>query len=335
MIDPGVINFYFGEVVKVEAYQKTTDTTDATELFTVYVDVIYKSNKKNIKCKPASNNIKQIPNIGENVLIFQGYHHTTKYNNELKQWEKYRQWYYMPPIGIQSSVNSNVLPINTEIFTPDATVPERTISSLQPFKGDILYEGRWGNSIRLGSTITTASGYDQTPTWSGTESGDPIILISNSAESKPGKDFIIEDIKQDPASLYLTSTQKIPGLLLGETNKPNSLTCFTGESIFNKSQLIGVADRIMLKAKTDIAVIDAPRGIVLNTTGEVKIGSDDAAQSMVHGDELLSILQRILNQLNSPIMCGGLVGTFMDLSATTEAQSKLQNLLSKKYFIKK
>lgn len=332
MLDQGVINFYYGEVISDTSvtYKRKTDGTDANELFKVDVKIFQQNNEKIISCKPASSNIKQIPIIGETVLIFQGYDHTSTYE------KKRRQWYYMIPIGIQSSVNSNILPINSQVFTPDTEISERVISSLQPFKGDLLVEGRWGNSVRLGSTITTTTTYDQKPTWIGDKDGDPIIVISNSKESVSGKQFRIEDVKQDYASIYLTSTQKLGNLLLGESNNPNSLSCFTpGESIFNQSQFVGVADRIVLKAKTDIAVVDAAKGIVLNTQGEIKLGSDDAEESMVHGNELLAILQKIINQLNSPIICGGLSGTFVDKSSTAQAQAKLQKLLSSKYFIKK
>jgi hypothetical protein len=56
---------------------------------------------------------------------------------------------------------------------------------------------------------------------------------------------------------------------------------------------------------------------------------------MVHGDVLLTVLQKILNQLNSPIQCGTMVGTFIDKSNTVAAQKLLQKLLSSTYFINK
>jgi hypothetical protein len=109
----------------------------------------------------------------------------------------------------------------------------------------------------------------------------------------------------------------------------------TAESLFDKSQFIGIADRVILKAKTDIAIIDSPKAIILNTTGEIKLGSDTADQSMVHGDVLLQVLQKILNQLSTPIQCGTMSGTFLDRSNITSAQQDLQNLLSQKYYINK
>jgi hypothetical protein len=173
------------------------------------------------------------------------------------------------------------------------------------------------------------------PTWTGTKSGDPVILLSNSRESEAGKKFVVENIDLDYSSVYLTSTQKIPNLLLGESNSRNPINRYESESQFSRSQFLGVADRVILKSKTDIAVIDSPVAIILNTTGEIKLGNDEASSNMVHGDVLLKIMQKILSQLNSPIQCGTMVGTFIDKSSINTAQRELKNLLSQKYYLSK
>ena len=125
-------------------------------------------------------------------------------------------------------------------------------------------------------------------------------------------------------------------MLLGDTLNKNPLSCYLpAESQFDKSQFIGTADRVILKAKTDIAIIDSPKAIVLNTSGEIKLGSDTADQPMVHGDVLLTVLQKILNQLNTSIECGTMLGKFTDRSNIDLAQLELNNLLSQKYYINK
>ena len=336
MIDYASINFYFGEVIEPlkSTYKRSEDSNDVNQLFTIDVLVRYKNNEKRFaNVKPANNNIKHIPLVGENVLIFQGFSHDSNRN------KRDPQWYYTLPIGTQSGTNTNYLPINSISFTPDKNAVERTVSPMQPYLGDFITEGRWGNSIRLGSTITTTN-YDVLPTWNGQTAGSPIITLSNSKESEKGKKFITENLEQDYSSLYLTSEQNISTLLLGDKNSRNPLTKFTpAETQFNKSQLIGVADRIVLKAKTDIAVIDSPTAIVLNTTGEVKLGNDAADSSMVHGDVLLKILQKLINQMLSGVQVGD---TYAPTSGYTnggqyakDAQALLQELLSSTYFIKK
>jgi len=298
------------------------------------VDVHYSINgrKQYLKnVKPANPNIKQIPIIGESVLVFQTINHESNIN------ESFPQWYYMFPIGISSNINTNIIPTvdyNTEF---DVDYPYNTKTSfLQPYKGDLLLEGRFGNSIRFSSTIDFKDTYTQPGNWSGINNGDPILILSNGREYKENKQFVTENINTDKSSLYLTSTQKIP-LVLGSENQPNSLTgALTPngtETNYIGSQLLGVSDRVILKARTDLAVIDSPLGIVLNSTGEIKLGAEDAAVSMVHGDILVSVLQNIINQLNSIIQCGSASGTFINLQYAEKAQKQLQELLSSKYFM--
>jgi hypothetical protein len=318
------------------------DTKFADMLFTIRVQSVNRlTNKHDIRtCRPINNNVKQIPLVGEHVLIFRAY------NQETTLDKTGIEWYYFSPYSITSGVNENFLPgisygdtitvSDVKKIVPGKTFKPKTISPLQPFEGDLLFEGRWGNSIRLGSTVPDSDRYTLQAPWIGVDIGDPIIVISNNRENLKNKHLVTENIKNDGASLYLTSTQKIPDLEFGSKQKKNPLRCYyPNESNFVNSQFIGTADRVILKAKTDIAVIDSPKAIVLNTAGEIKLGSDNATESMVHGDVLMQLLQKILNQLNTPIQCGTMAGTFIDKSNTISAQNLMQQLLSSKYFMKK
>jgi hypothetical protein len=299
-------------------------------------------NKKPFIARPGNINIKQIPLVGEFVLIYKTFNQVS---DSLKRRES---WYYISSVDLQSSIHANLLPgisggkTQEEIDNtkPGNTFDFKIVSPLQPYEGDLLVEGRWGNSMRFSSTIDLKgdqSVYTIPSPWKGVgQQGQPIIVLSNGRKSKANKQFVTEDIQADESSLYLTSTQKIPNLVLGTNSDKNPLTCYyPNESQFAKSQFIGVADRVILKSKTDIAVIDSPKAIVLNTTGEVKIGNDSATESMVHGDVLLTVLQKILNQLSMPIQCGTMTGTFIDKTNISSAQRSLQDLLSNKYFIDK
>ena len=183
-----------------------------------------------------------------------------------------------------------------------------------------------------GSIVTEA----KSPTWTGDTNGSPITILSNGRINLDKKEFVVEDINIDNSSIYLTSTQRIP-IVLGSDNKPNSLTgCITlggNESQYIGSQLLGVSDRVILKARKDLVVIDSPLGIVLNSTGEIKLGSEDATESMVHGDVLLDILSLIINQFNTVIDPN--TYDYINKSNSIKAQKKLQELLSSKYFINK
>jgi hypothetical protein len=97
------------------------------------------------------------------------------------------------------------------------------IKNLYPNEGDVIIEGRFGNSIRFGSTAKQPSGSTNIESpWSTTgENGSPITIIRN-GQSKADIDFnnwypIYEDIQNDDSSIYMTSGQTIP-VVLGSTN---------------------------------------------------------------------------------------------------------------------
>jgi hypothetical protein len=320
------VQFYFGEVVQntsnlTNTYKRQTDSSDSNNLFCLTILVRENNNTINIEnVKPAFPNIKQIPIIGENVLVFRGYDFTTSPD------ARTHQWYYFPPVGIGSGINSNVLPINSHTFTPDVNFVQRSSPILQPYRGDILLAGRYGNSLRLSSTIPTTD-YDVQPNWTGKTVTDPIIILSNTTYTNTDRKYVVENIEQDVSSLYLTSTQTVPIVL------SNNLESYT--SAFNGSQLIATADRIILRAKTDIAILDSKEGIILNTDGDVLIGSDAASEPIPHGNVLVEILQELISAIGAGSTSPGGPCTPNGVAQLQNALTKLNSLNSSNYKIKK
>lgn len=313
----------------------TSDVSDATidKLFALKVRSCSTYFNKNVYlARPASTSIKRIPLVGEFVLIFKTFNEQTTPT----RWRE--SWYYVSTIDLQSSINENMLPgISIELSQEqiDSTQPGKTfirksISPLQPFEGDTLIEGRSGNSIRFGSSINTAypsNYYYKSASWitPNTNGGDPIIVLSNGRKNLTAKEFIVEDVEQDASSLYLTSTQRLDKLTLSK-----ELTVHN--EIFAGSQFIGVADRIILRAKTDIAVIDSEAGVILNTPNEIYIGGEDASEPLSHG----LILQQILQLLVQAIAAGSTgPGGAPCVTNAADVLTQISNLLpelnSKKY----
>jgi len=76
---------------------------------------------------------------------------------------------------------------------------------MQPFPGDLIFEGRQGQSVRF-------TGYKSKKNIfvDDSNNGKPLLIISNGQESVGnGYDHIIEDIDKDSSSIYLTSDHKI------------------------------------------------------------------------------------------------------------------------------
>ena len=282
-------HFYTGEVIENNLTKTYLDSNDlGNDHFLITVRP-YEGKLQDVTCRPAVIGIKQIPLIGEHVLIFQGL-------NEFSNADKVRyQWYYFPAYSIQSNINNNALPNITQIRDSDEnpvdesnvklgeSFKERDISSMQPYEGDTLIEGRWGNSIRLSSTINEGN-YSIKPEWY----GDPVIILSNTVNHK-SKRFITENIKTDSSLLYLTTTQTLPNLVLSKSLNAEG----TKSNLYKESQLVGIANRITLQSKTDRVILDSPKAISLITKGQVRLGADDASSSVALGEKLQECLRKI------------------------------------------
>jgi hypothetical protein len=290
--------FHVAEVIdsKSNTYKYIGDGPDKTsdKLFTITVQIVNRVTKEyeSYACKPFNMNIKQIPLIGEHVLIFKAY------NQETTLTKTGIEWYYFSPYSIQSSINSNLLPgisyntiseADAQKIKPGVNFETKSISPLQPYEGDLMIEGRWGNTLRFGSTTKNEPGLINS-SWHGAAStvGDPIIILSNGQINKPNKQFVVENIQTDNASIYLTSTQKIKQFKL-----QNKLKIGSSESAFSKPQLIGTADRIILTAKTDIVAIDSQKGIELHAP-KINIGISDEKEPLLHSTATIELLKKLI-----------------------------------------
>ena len=144
------------------------------------------------------------------------------------------QIYYSSVINVWNHSHHNALPSRGEkqnLSDPDAQVDKSInlgtymsesieIKSLIPFEGDFLLEGRFGNSIRFGSTNNSEK-LTVKNHWSSGESktGDPITIIRNGQrgirvplneqDEINGSEPTIEDPNGDDSTIYMTSNQVI------------------------------------------------------------------------------------------------------------------------------
>jgi len=218
------------------------------------------------------------------------------------------EFYYLPPINAWNTPHHNVVPssgnnswdtpqadylatelgfvVNTD-FTGNETLvgqyftEKDDVRPLQPYEGDIIYEGRWGNAIRFSSTVATSP----LPPWSQEGSpellGSPITLITNGQQyvdpliTSPFS-FITEDINLNKSSIYLTSTQNIPletNILTSSfsynDNQPQSIPTY------NSPQILLSSGRLVLNSKTDSIILSSPKIIHLSALDSVNIDSDN------------------------------------------------------------
>jgi hypothetical protein len=279
---------------------------------------------------PLDTHIKTIPVPGEIVLI------VTAASAFAGNFRKEGTNYYLSTVNIQSSINYNGVPTSSEIpqsnktsygnaslgasFTPFNSTPERTKKTFKPlngqnalqlFEGDVVIEGRNGNSIRLSSTIKVTTGVTKQPTWTLGNPGDPILIITNTKKNLANNGFRIEDIKKDDSSIYLTSTQRLPLVLAGPLTTTN-IKIGTFSTNLSGKQIVMSSDRIVLNAKEKEIALSSKNGISISSKGGIVLESSKditleastinlgfpAVYSAVNGEPLQNILTQVVTAIN-------------------------------------
>lgn len=288
-------------------------------------------NTKPFLARPANMNMKQIPLVGEFVLIYK------TFNQDSTPTKRRESWFYLTAVDVQSSMNANLLPgisdktaneISLQI-KPGKTFQFKSVSPLQPYEGDFILEGRTGNSIRFSNTIKSGGAYSIAAPWQGETSEDhlstqPIIVLSNGRKNQTNRKFVVENIQQDDASLYLTSTQKLSDFRLNNTIRQSKQT----ESDFSRSQFIGVADRITLKAKTDVVVLDSQQAVELNAP-TISMGIKKEKEPGLHSTAVENLFNLFFQIVSTSLTNSGgpvLVSDPTFISKYQEEINKLKNI---------
>ena len=312
---------------------------------TIQFKIVSSDNVGNIRfAKPLYPNIKCFPIVNELVVIFlitipsivnESYTTEYYYMNGVSFWN--HPHHNSTPIPFENNLppsqqldyqqtegglvrritdGSSEIELNSPLNPSQNTFIERSnIHPLLSFSGDMIYEGRWGNSLRLGSTAKSKSLYNNN--WSSVgENGDPITIIRNGQPknvSTEGWLPITENISKDLSSIYLTSTQKIPFSLSNE-NFISYTTPPITPAQYSNPQIIFNSDRIILNAKSDSILISGQNSVGLSSNGSINVESTDsinissklinlgdknASQSVLKGDDTVEYLKILINELQN------------------------------------
>tara|TARA_R110000803_G_scaffold14714_3_gene40911 strand:+ start:111 stop:1343 length:1233 start_codon:yes stop_codon:yes gene_type:complete len=239
---------------------------------------------------------------------------------------------------------------STEIDLGKDFIEKLSIRNLQPYEGDLIYQGRWGQSFRFGSTNKDASIPN---TWSKSgENGDAITILKNGQHEEDSDPWIpqVEDINTDKSSIYLTTTQEIPIDLASKSYKSYTSSP-TAAPIFNTEQVILNSGRLLFNAKSDSILLSSFDTINLNSVNSVNIdtpktivsspkiylGDKNATEPIILGDKFLSDFSSLMTSLIS--LCSALgtpIGTPIPFvpnvaipAPATQTLVKAQTMLNK------
>ena len=286
---------------------------------------------------PLFPNVTHIPVENEIVYIIQ------LPSNNIQDNVNSTVYYYFQPINIWGSVHHNAIPDpvgnlfnrsdsaqandyqkteggtirrvtdgGTEIDLGDDFNENISVRNLQPYEGDIIYEGRWGQSLRFGST---ASGSVIPNPWSKSgENGNPIMILKNGQHEEDTKPWIpqVEDINTDASSIYLTSTQLIP-ISGSSTSYESYFSPPTSLSEYNGEQVILNSGRLVLNSKSSDILLSSFKTINLNSVNSVNVdtpttiikskrialGDKNASEPIILGDKFLTDFETLCTDLAS------------------------------------
>ena len=281
-------------------------------------------------------NFKNYPLVNEVVMII------SLANNGFDETFNQSTYYYLNPLNLWNSQETNPIPVPSQniksssqnkgyleteagnpnkpdsqentTFKPGTYFTEKGIvNPLYAFEGDIIFEGRFGNSLRLGNTVPNDVA-SLNNNWSVTGSlGDPITIISNGLHSEsPSFNSITEDVNTDKSSIYLTSTQQLPIEVSSQNDYLSYNTAPTAPNQYSGNQVILNSGRLLFNTTQDHILLSSAKSINLNTvesvnidaasqtviqTPELYLGGIETAQPVVLGDDLVNLLNKVLTDL--------------------------------------
>jgi hypothetical protein len=283
---------------------------------------------------PLNPNIKNYPLINEIIYLI------SLPNNEIGKTTSSLKSYYINVVNLWNHPHHNAYPANpnnplpeqnkdyietqagsvrqitdqsTEIFLGNTFIERPNIHPLLPFEGDFISEGRWGNSIRLGSTVkNTPNNWSSSGT-----NGDPITIIRNGQgkQTEQGWIPITEDINNDESSIYLTNNQTIP--LKAESTsyvsyEGSGYEAPTTPNTFNGNQIILNSGRLVFNSTYDHILLSSAKSVNLNAKASVNIDTDKfivqsnntylgniklATEPLMLGKKTTDVLRDLVNKL--------------------------------------
>ena len=291
---------------------------------------------------PLQSHIKHIPLKNEIILI------VTSPSEVLEDSRNNVRDYYLDIVNIWNHPHHNGVPtrINPDLELGEDFQELADINPMRPFEGDIIFEGRQGQSLRFSTGIP-----NKTP-WIG-EQGSPITILSNGqVTTDEGFTTVTEDVNEDFSSIYLTSNQQVK-LTPSQTF---SLFSPEGVDLYQQSQFLANTNRVVLNGRDSI-LGTAVNQIGLKATDVYLEGTSNAAinapriqlgekntQPILKGDDTVKLLKDLLAELQNlgtkmiaAANAGGPIISVQDAGAslvtkTTTLSTRLERLKSTKTY---
>ena len=163
-----------------------------------------------------------------------------------------------------------------KIFEPS----KKIILKLQPLEGDIIFQGRFGQSIRFGS--------NQTEEGDGQKESPNILMRAGQLMDgeSPDVGLVNEDINADGSSIWMTTDQKVDLQWAHEDG--------VGPPPLEGKNIVLNSDRIIFNAKVDEIYGSAKTRITFEAP-EILLGADGSQGNIPNGELLVAALSSLVD----------------------------------------
>ena len=250
---------------------------------------------------PLDSNIKEYPYPGEYVIVV----------------NYFGDAYYTQKLNMSNSINLNSFPGLSKIWDPWtgegykenlSKIGDPRVRQLKAEEGDIIFSGRFGQSIRFGSNVKELIDTNQNllPDTGKPVSPNVIIRAGQGAEESNINRPVNEDINLDGSSIWMTTDQTVDIKLDNSHSlfiwaekgrygfEGNRITINSDGLIFNSKKnniLMSSMGFIGLTANTEIG-LEVP-----NDTGRVLLGDGLADQPVLGGDQTMELFGLLIDYL--------------------------------------
>jgi len=259
---------YIGSVQQAERKRDSEQFTGVDEVRVVRIDGIQSDSTTPVNARPINPYFKVVPIAGEQVLcVTDGSTH-----------------YYSDVINFANRLGENIPPKGASIITEGTdyffglfTKPRET-KKMDPTEGDVVIEGRAGQTIRL---TTTSEESFLGKLFGGKSENKPVMMITCNDDEEEGLGN--EDIIEDDCSIYLASETPIATLKLESKIHKD----YTKVNEYADGQIIMRSNRLILSSKKE--------NIILNSADKLCISTK---KWVVDFDELMDVIENIQKELD-------------------------------------
>lgn len=229
-----------------------------------------------IQARPLNPYLRKVPIQGEIVMVLKAP------SSAVASMVNNTTLYYLDTINIQSLIDHNSVPTSAKVFRSGGTdifssvAAGATIQSgnpaldknfeennksafIQHYVGDVILEGRYGQSLRFSSTQKNKGIFKKSTIWEQGSPGDPITVIRNSKFQGPAHEFYAEDLEKDDSLIVLTSDQKLP--LKPASTAKKAADEVSIQAKYEKNQILLNSGRLILNARQEDILAYAKKGV--------------------------------------------------------------------------